>query len=452
MSEEAIDRMMDARADGQERAVALLQAGFGRWWQARQDWKTEGLTAPQVIEKIHDRMLAGLFGWGATEQEKRARLVGAAGVLVEAARHILGGSLSDVLRPEDISERGARFKATANAAGAPADSMMAVAEPPTAEHHHCSVLLSEILALGKALGGVRSDVDGLSPAQGLMVLSDAREVIATQLDQIRTACASLGYDPKASTLGEQVTRMAATLTAVAPLVDAAWRVHEVNITSTPETTRRDQDDMALAMDRLADAAETYQAAKTGTADLASIQEELRFQLREAQVAAERWKEVASNPMVHIMEMEQQATMGINHPMNRAIVAAFASLLGEAPNFVTLTLTHPDQGEIRVTVRRASGKSPEDLCTEYRKRLEDLGVTDLAPLPPTPEIEPVADDAQPIEPRSHMVIRANPSRLECGHCGSTEAITTPVLSHVLAKRLDTFRATHKQCPRPPMEKP
>jgi hypothetical protein len=57
-----------------------------------------------------------------------------------------------------------------------------------------------------------------------------------------------------------------------------------------------------------------------------------------------------------------------------VVALAASLwdsLGEAPNFVTFEVGHPEKGGLVVTVQRKHGMSPAEVLEEQRVRIADL---------------------------------------------------------------------------------
>lgn len=51
-------------------------------------------------------------------------------------------------------------------------------------------------------------------------------------------------------------------------------------------------------------------------------------------------------------------------------------LGDAPNYLTLSFTHPKAGDIEVTVRRAEGKTPAQVIREMHERNDSLA-EDLA---------------------------------------------------------------------------
>lgn len=272
------------------------------------------------------------------------------------------------------------------------------------------------------------------------------EIAADQLEAIRASVAALNMPTKdGETVTDLVQRLVAIVAAVGPLRDAAMRLHQANICAAPETFTADQEAITAAMDDLGDAVAVYELAARGSMDLAAVQRELRDQLREARADLDHWKRVATDPTIEILEHEREiAPLGMRHPLNRAIVATFAGLLGDAPNFVTMTADHPDHGELRITVRRGTGKDPEVLCQEYRARLEAMGVTDLAPLPPARSQELVEEPSSPIENGSHIMICQRPASIRCERCGGSEPLSGPMPGPIWRERIRKFKAAHDAC--------
>lgn len=54
---------------------------------------------------------------------------------------------------------------------------------------------------------------------------------------------------------------------------------------------------------------------------------------------------------------------VEHWAARALAASFADTLGDAPNYVQLEVTHPEQGPLEVTIRRRGGLTPEQMEVE-----------------------------------------------------------------------------------------
>lgn len=59
---------------------------------------------------------------------------------------------------------------------------------------------------------------------------------------------------------------------------------------------------------------------------------------------------------------------LEHWAVKHIAANLANSLGEAPNFVTMTVHHPDEGPIEVTVRRAWGKTVAAVQAELKAEI------------------------------------------------------------------------------------
>ncbi len=62
---------------------------------------------------------------------------------------------------------------------------------------------------------------------------------------------------------------------------------------------------------------------------------------------------------------------LEHWAVKHIAANLANSLGEAPNFVTMTVHHPDEGPIEVTVRRAWGKTVAAVQAELKAEIASL---------------------------------------------------------------------------------
>ncbi len=69
--------------------------------------------------------------------------------------------------------------------------------------------------------------------------------------------------------------------------------------------------------------------------------------------------------------EDGVEVEVQHWAVKHIAADLATTLGPAPNFVTMTLHHPDQGPIEVTVRRAWGKTVAAVQAEQLAEIERL---------------------------------------------------------------------------------
>lgn len=94
-------------------------------------------------------------------------------------------------------------------------------------------------------------------------------------------------------------------------------------------------------------------------------------VREQEAEIERLRGLLSGEAIIKKMMytpEDGVEVEVQHWAVKHIAADLATTLGPAPNFVTMTVHHPDQGPIEVTVRRAWGKTVAAVQAELKAEI------------------------------------------------------------------------------------
>jgi hypothetical protein len=168
--------------------------------------------------------------------------------------------------------------------------------------------------------------------------------------------------------------------------------------------------------------------------------DLEHLIKRLESDVEHWKRVALDPSVALEANEDGSTsMRVRHAMVTHLVEAFAETLGEAPNYVSASFTSPVQGRIVVTIQRERGKAPYELAEEYRARLEAMGVTDLAPLPPVPE----KHNPNPVD-SPHIFLNAATQQFECRNCGGAAPCPEETTASRWGDLCRAFEDLHREC--------
>lgn len=169
------------------------------------------------------------------------------------------------------------------------------------------------------------------------------------------------------------------------------------------------------------------------------QDDLHRRVRELEAEVERWKRIALDPKISLAASDGGVDIRVRHQMVALVVDAFAGFLGDAPNYVTFEGHSRQHGILRVTIQRSSGKSPHELATEYRERLEAMGVTDLAPLPP----RQTEHQPDPVG-LPHLWINVAKQRFECRTCGGSAPCPREATGEWWAALMGAFKDIHAAC--------
>lgn len=164
-------------------------------------------------------------------------------------------------------------------------------------------------------------------------------------------------------------------------------------------------------------------------------------IRDLEAEVEHWKRVALDPSVALRPSADGVDMVMRHAIIGGIATTLGEILGDAPNYVSMVVNGAECGTLIVTVQRGSGKTPHDLATEYRKRLETMGVTDLAPLPPPLEKHQPNPGSHP-----HVFVDTVKQQFECRGCGQTAPCPEETAASRWGDLCRAFEDLHRGCKR------
>lgn len=127
-----------------------------------------------------------------------------------------------------------------------------------------------------------------------------------------------------------------------------------------------------------------------------------------------------------------------HGVMAVMADSFMALLDRngAVNFQSFTFTRAGSPSVVMTLRRATGKSPEERYAEVAAELAALKGT--APIP-LEQQEPERS------PEHHCRLDDATGRVWCALCGGDESLPQPARGDVLLAALRSFEARHAGCP-------
>jgi hypothetical protein len=151
-----------------------------------------------------------------------------------------------------------------------------------------------------------------------------------------------------------------------------------------------------------------------------------------------WQKVAIDPEVLVRPTDVGMDMEFRHQIVGWLYESALGMLGDAPNYVAMDVSSADGPTMTITVQRTSANGPHRLAEQYRARLEAMGVTDLAPLPPKLEAH------APWIRDPHLVLNARAEQVECRKCGAMAAHPNDSTLNGSVQILEAFRAVHGKC--------
>lgn len=170
-----------------------------------------------------------------------------------------------------------------------------------------------------------------------------------------------------------------------------------------------------------------------------MSDDLEAYIRDLEAEVAHWKRVALDPTIALCPTDEGVRMEMRHALIGGIAQALGEMLGDAPNYVSMAVHGAKCGSLIVTVQRASGKSPHELASEYRKRLESMGVTDLAPLPEQPRKHQPNPASRP-----HIFIDTVDHRFECRGCGGSAPCPEETAASRWGDLCKAFEDLHRGC--------
>lgn len=168
--------------------------------------------------------------------------------------------------------------------------------------------------------------------------------------------------------------------------------------------------------------------------------DLERRLAETTAALEAARETGRKLTDPLFRFDGALSVQDTHGITAFMAQGFLDLLNayKALNFQSFIFERGGVPAVIVTIRRATGKTPEERYNEVACELAALKGTDVVPLPPQ-------DPEVPAEDTHHCRLDDATGRMWCSLCGDEEALPQPVRGDVLIAALRSFEARHAGCP-------
>jgi hypothetical protein len=165
---------------------------------------------------------------------------------------------------------------------------------------------------------------------------------------------------------------------------------------------------------------------------------LERRLAETQAALDAARAANAKLLDPVFRFDGALDIEDTHGLMAVLADSFIALLDRngAVNFQSFTFTRAGSPAVVMTLRRATGKSPEERYAEVAAELAALKGT--APIPLEPQ------EPEPQE-EHHCRLAQATGRVWCSLCGDEETLPQPARGNVVLAALQSFEARHAGCP-------
>lgn len=184
--------------------------------------------------------------------------------------------------------------------------------------------------------------------------------------------------------------------------------------------------------------------------------DLERRLTETQADLEASREAGRRLLDPMFRFDGAMSTEDTHGILAVLADSFLGLLdaGHVVNYQSYIFQRGEAAKVIVTVRRATGKTPEErfgetaarldaLCEEAARMCHDCGQTRCEKHAPA---SPLLPDAPPAVKPHHCRLDERTGRVWCTICGSEEQLPERARADVLVVALRSFETRHEACPK------